>query len=258
MVAQYGREEGTRTSNPRGSIRAAAVAATIAVAAGMMALTTGPARADVPTPPVPPDLPRVIEDFAPYQPQRFCDPSAKPGVAAFAHMLLAVYENTGSNGISRDCSVGGTSEHKEGRAFDWDVSVNGAVERRQAEALLDWLLEDRNGHEAAMARRLGIMYIIWDHQIWGSYKAQQGWRPYQGSNPHTHHVHFSFDWAGACKITSYWDGTVASGPGEPPCPQRDLTKGRAIPSSWLTEAGSSKAAAGHFTASVATLQRLLG
>jgi hypothetical protein len=58
-----------------------------------------------------------------------------------------------------------------------------------------------------MARRLGVMYIIHNRRIWGSYRAGEGWRPYVGANPHTDHVHFSFSWAGARKQTSYWDGT---------------------------------------------------
>ena len=37
----------------------------------------------------------------------------------------------------------------------------------------------------ANARRLGIMYMIWNRRIWSSYKASSGWRKYSGSNPHT-------------------------------------------------------------------------
>ncbi len=48
-----------------------------------------------------------------------------------------------------------------------------------------------------MARRFGIMYIIWNHQIWGTYAPQRGWAPYTGSVPHTDHIHFSFSWDGA-------------------------------------------------------------
>ena len=54
-----------------------------------------------------------------YQAQTTCSPTAKPGVADFAARLLRAYPTTRSLGIVRACSVGGTSEHKEGRAFDW-------------------------------------------------------------------------------------------------------------------------------------------
>ena len=76
--------------------------------------------------------------------------------------------------IRRDCSVGGPSEHKEGRAWDWGVAATNAGDRRR---------------------------------IWASYRAEEGWRPYVGANPHTDHIHFSFSWAGARKQTSYWGGT---------------------------------------------------
>jgi peptidoglycan hydrolase-like protein with peptidoglycan-binding domain len=66
------------------------------------------------------------------------------------------------------------------------------------------LATDRYGNPYAMARRLGIMYIIFNHRIWGAYLADQGWRPYGGSNPHTDHVHFSLSWAGALKQTTWW------------------------------------------------------
>ena len=77
-----------------------------------------------------------------------------------------------------------------------------------ARKVFTWLLRaDASGRRWAMARRLGVMYIIHNRRIWGSYRADEGWRPYVGTNPHTDHVHFSFSWAGARKQTSYWDGS---------------------------------------------------
>lgn len=34
-------------------------------------------------------------------------------------------------------------------------------------------------------------YVIWDRRIWSRAREAEGWRPYSGSNPHTHHVHIS-------------------------------------------------------------------
>src|SRR5204863_7951042 len=59
------------------------------------------------------------------------------------------------------------------------------------------------GNQYAMARRLGIMYIIWNHQFWALYNVRLGWQSYSGDNPHTDHVHFSFYWAGALQQTTY-------------------------------------------------------
>jgi hypothetical protein len=152
----------------------------------------------------------AIEAFAPYQGQTACDPVARPGVVAFRDLVLAGYPGTGDSGIARACSVGGTSEHKEGRAWDWRVNTSNPTHVEQVADLMDWLLAtDEHGNAAAMARRLGVMYVIWDSRVWKSYQAAKGWQPYSGASPHTDHVHISFSWAGALGATSYWTGQVA-------------------------------------------------
>ncbi|HEV2888791.1 MAG TPA: hypothetical protein VGX28_00285 [Frankiaceae bacterium] len=158
-----------------------------------------------------------IEAYAPYSPQSICSPTAKPGVVAWRDQLLRTYSWTRSLGIVRACDVGGRSEHKEGRALDWGVNVSSARDVAAVRDVFAWLFAtDKYGNKHAMARRLGIQYIIWNRQIWGSYSASQGWRAYTGASPHTDHVHFSFSWPGANKVTSYWDGTVADVGGSAP------------------------------------------
>lgn len=153
-----------------------------------------------------------------YEGQSRCSPYAKPGVLAFRSVVLRAYPGTGMGGIERACTVGGQSEHKEGRAWDWTVNVGIPYQRQAAESLLDWLTkEDRYGNDAAMAKRLGIMYIIWNRRIWGGWSGD--WETYcvpkpygckepgRGGglrHPHTDHVHFSFTWDGAMKRTTYW------------------------------------------------------
>ena len=34
-------------------------------------------------------------------------------------------------------------------------------------------------------------YVIWNREIWSRSKAAQGWRAYNGANPHTKHMHVS-------------------------------------------------------------------
>ena len=36
-------------------------------------------------------------------------------------------------------------------------------------------------------------YVIWNRRIYSRARAAEGWRPYTGSSPHTHHVHISVD-----------------------------------------------------------------
>ncbi len=162
--------------------------------------------------------PAAIEPLARYQAQTTCSPTAKPGVADLAARLLRAYPTTRSLGIVRACSVGGTSEHKEGRAFDWGgLNAAKASDRDRVQKFTTWLFKtDKYGNRYAMARRLGIQYLIWNRKIWGSYSAASGWRKYTGANSHRDHVHISFTWAGARKKTSFWTGKVGNVQAAPP------------------------------------------
>ena len=187
----------------------ALLVATSTLTTGLVATATGagakaikPARAS---------YARAIEPLAAYQPQTTCSPTAKPGVANFAARLLQAFPSTRSLGIVRACAAGGRSEHKEGRAFDWGVSARSAADRKKVDRMLSWLFtKDKYGNDFAMARRLGIQYVIWNHKIWGAYSAGAGWRKYTEANPHTDHVHISFTWAGARGKTSFWTGKVGN------------------------------------------------
>lgn len=198
------------------------------VASLLVGLTATPASAKVPRKAH--RYTAAIEPLASYVGQSTCSPGAKKGTTAFANLLLRTYPRSRSLGISRACNVGGQSEHKEGRAFDWGMNVRNKGDRKAVQALLKWMLKkDAFGNRYAMARRLGVQYIIWNRRIWGAYSAGSGWRKYTGANPHTDHVHFSLSWAGARKKTSFWNprnfpnssGTAPSRPGKPaPKPDR--------------------------------------
>lgn len=203
-----------------------AVAATVAPDA-----TVTPAIAK--PPPVPKGLPKGIEPLADMVGASSCDPAAKPGTVKLGKLLNATWP--GSNRlISRTCGTGVTSvsEHYEGRALDWTKSHRSPKQTKGVNAILHWLFAtDRAGHEFANARRLGIMYVIWNNRIWGGYSADQGWRSYHNcaarparsldSVCHRNHVHFSLSWAGAMGTTSYWTKTVAA-PDFGPCRPADL------------------------------------
>lgn len=148
-----------------------------------------------------PDLtfPTPAEPYAALDLERGCgDPLIEQrGVQAWRDLLLA--QVGGRNlGIVRACNVGGVSEHKTGRAFDWGMSASDPTEKATADALLATLLAG----DAELFRRLGLMYVIWNTQIWSV--RTKSWQPYTGPNPHTDHVHFSFGWPGAKAQTSYF------------------------------------------------------
>lgn len=152
--------------------------------------------------------PGAVDDLAPYQPQVRCDPTSKPGVRGFRNIVLRTFPATRDLGIVRACSIGGRSEHKVGRAWDWGVRVSSRSEYAAARRVLTWLLStDLYGRRYAMARRFGVMYIIYNRKIWASYRASEGWRRYVGTSEHTDHMHLSFSLAGAYMRTSYWDGS---------------------------------------------------
>jgi hypothetical protein len=169
--------------------------------------------------------PSDIEPYPAYDGQSTCSPEAKPGMLAFRDMVMAAYPQSGSYGISRDCSIGGSSEHKEGRAWDWANNASSATDRARVDELLNWLLAtDRYGNRHAMARRLGVMYIIWNRRIFRLYRVSEGWSSYSGSSPHTDHVHFSLTRAGGAKTTSFWRLGLP-GPGAGPGGFTDVRQG---------------------------------
>ncbi|MEX0426930.1 peptidoglycan-binding protein [Nocardioides sp. DS6] len=143
-------------------------------------------------------------------------------MVALGDLLKATYPGT-SYSISRTCGTDPlpTSEHYDGRAVDWFTSVRTATGKARADALIRWLLAtDAMGNAFANARRLGIMYVIWNGKIWGAYRASDGWRPYQScaqhpekaydTTCHRDHMHFSLSWEGAMKRTSWWTKQVAA------------------------------------------------
>jgi hypothetical protein len=161
----------------------------------------------VPSAPV--TLPVEIEVMPPYQPQIFCDPVVKPGTKALADLLTTTYAGTAVVSLTRTCGSD-TSEHYDGRAIDWGVDHRIDKQRLQGKAFLQWLFAaDEAGNGKAMLRRLGVMYIIWNKQIWGAWS--NSWEPYSCSGAtacHVDHMHISLDWSGAEKKTSFWTGIV--------------------------------------------------
>ncbi len=181
--------------------------ATLALALILGALGTGTAQAAVPDP-VPPTPLGVAEGFTPYLPQVSCDPVAKPGTLALRSLLMATYGGR-DLGITRGCEIGALSEHKEGRAWDWGLSAAVPAEKALAQQFLTWLMAPGpNGMAASNARRLGVMYVIWNGKIWSAYRASEGWRSYSGGESHAGHIHISLAWNGAMKRTSWWTGTT--------------------------------------------------
>ncbi|MCB1005084.1 MAG: VCBS repeat-containing protein [Acidimicrobiales bacterium] len=145
-----------------------------------------------------------IEPLPTYEGQSTCSPTTKAGTAKLRTLVMGALGGA-DYGIVRACNIGGTSEHKEGRAWDWGMNANSSTDRAKVSRFVNWLLAtDGAGNRYAMARRLGVMYIIWNRQMFRMYDTDRGWAPYSGASPHTDHVHFSLTRDGGAGRVSYW------------------------------------------------------
>lgn len=204
------------------------------------------------TPATPTKLSRAIEPLGGYVPDNSCAQVAQPGTLRLARLLTSTYSGTGYL-TTRPCGSDGlaSTEHYDGRAVDWMNSLRNPKQKAQATAVLNWLFAtDRWGNRYANARRLGVMYIIWNNRIWGAYSAAQGWRPYSScaAHPeiswdttcHRNHMHISLTWEGSQARTSFWTGTVAARD-YGPCRAADLNWARPYRSTRLTPCPSYRA-----------------
>ena len=156
-----------------------------------------------------------LEDYADYQPAARCAPAPKPGARLLARWIVQRHGSHAS--ISRGCDRGSavTSEHQEGRAIDWSADATTPAGRAAAQALLDELLApDAAGNPAVRARRMGVMYVIWDDQMYSAWDAFVP-EPYLSSScrtrrtcsptlRHRDHVHVSLTRRAARAQTSWY------------------------------------------------------
>lgn len=203
-------------------VAGAALACLAAVVAGPSPAAAQPrgttSSPHVAVPATPKHLTTAIEPaWTPYVAQDSCSPSFQPGTRKLIRLLKRTYPNVYSQGAYACGTDGTVSEHYEGRAIDWMASVKDKAQHAEALALINWLLApDAQGDKYAMARRLGVMYLIYDNRIWGSWDGQ--WEPYDDCAKHKQatydnachrtHVHISLTWNGAMGHTSFWTNTV--------------------------------------------------
>jgi hypothetical protein len=81
---------------------------------------------------------------------------------------------------------GGPFEHPKGRACDWSLINSGF----QAASTRDQRIYGNNlaAFLVRNADRLGVLYVIWNRQIWFP---ATGWKSYSGASDHRDHVHMS-------------------------------------------------------------------
>lgn len=195
--------------------------ATVALAGAVVSsgVVPGPvqaARTTTPTSPV--SLPAELDWQPEYQGQVLCSPEAKPGAIKLSQLLERTYGKY-TTYIPRSCATAGVSEHEEGRALDWMVDSENPTARAKAREFLSWVTAPGpDGTPGAMARRLGIMYLIYEDAMWRAYRPEDGWTEYSGcrakqdegydTSCHRDHIHISLSWDGAYAATSFWTGVA--------------------------------------------------
>jgi len=191
-------------------MRAFLVAAALCVAATALA---GPAAvADVTGSGLP------VEDYAAYDPQTTCTKQPRAGTAVRRDQPLPQRDGAGG-AINRPCTGSGSSEHKDGRAIDWTLDAENAADRKLARTFLaDAFAADADGNAAALARRMGIMYLIWnDHMYaaWNQFQPEgylssscRSKRRCSKTLRHRDHMHLSLSKAGAKGLTSFYAAPV--------------------------------------------------
>jgi hypothetical protein len=155
-----------------------------------------------------------VDDYSAYQPQTTCSKKPKAGTVALGEWLVATYGGSGG-AVNRPCSHSGSSEHRDGRAIDWTLDADNPADRKLAKAFLAAAFAtDVEGNPHALARRMGIMYVIWADHFYPAYHAfekeaylSSGCRSKKKCSKtlrHRDHMHISLSKAGAKALTSFY------------------------------------------------------
>lgn len=99
-----------------------------------------------------------------------------------------------------------TSDHERGNAFDLTHDPVGGPDCN------DWAEAVKASGDPR------VKYVIWNHRIWNP-SVSPAWRPYSGSNPHTHHMHVSIHASGRDDLRP-WPWSTGTVP--PPIPEDDM------------------------------------
>jgi hypothetical protein len=114
------------------------------------------------------------------------DPTTGGCVTARTFHMYKEVKKAGFNRFVGCHRNGGPFEHPKGRACDWSLQRSGFAPwhnqdtREYGNNLMAFLVRN--------ADRLGILYVIWNKQIWFP---ATGWKSYRGPSDHTDHVHVS-------------------------------------------------------------------
>lgn len=112
--------------------------------------------------------------------------------------------NRASDGIMGDAAhQARKSDHNDGNAFDLTHDPAHGV--------------DCNVLSRQVINDTRVTYVIWNRQIYNRSRAGEGWRAYNGSNPHDHHMHVSIQAASRNTLSPWpWSGAALPVTPNPP------------------------------------------
>ncbi len=100
--------------------------------------------------------------------KKFVEDKWKPPVTSVGG--YSCRQNTASPGVS---------VHGVGRALDIMISADNPQTQKVGDTIRNYMINN--------ATKYGVQRVIWNHHIWSANK--DGWRDYDGPNPHTDHLH---------------------------------------------------------------------
>lgn len=116
----------------------------------------------------------------------------KPHALAAAQEISGAFGKDNIGGLAKGGHIEG-SDHYTGEAIDVMGAEDGVAIANYA---------------TLNAERWGVKYVIHNRQIW---TPKEGWKPYSGDNPHTGHVHVSFDGTGGTGTNTVMTAGQAAG-----------------------------------------------
>lgn len=122
--------------------------------------------------------------------------------------------STGADGIMGDTAhQQRKSDHNDGNAFDLTHDPAQGVD---CHAISRQVIYDAR-----------VTYVIWNREIYSRERAAEGWRKYEGANPHNHHMHVSIR-ASSREDLAKWPWSTVTG--YVPFPAQPLKQGAVGPS----------------------------
>jgi len=113
--------------------------------------------------------PGPVDPYASYQGEDGCRAHPMKGTKRLAAWIDKKFDGGAARATMRPCSSS-VSEHQDGRAIDWSMDATRAADRDEVDRFLAKLFAtDADGEEHALARRMGIMYVIWNDHMYRAY-----------------------------------------------------------------------------------------